>query len=85
MSTEPNRRDVMCGAPTEADVLAFIPRLRALGVMQFSGGGISVTLGPLPHDGTAPQAQAKGQPDDALSTALALRGTRPTEAPKEVK
>jgi hypothetical protein len=64
---------------TEQDAMAyaltFIPKLRALGVMQFSGFGINVALGPLPSD--APSApDTRKQPQDALSAALELRGTR---------
>jgi len=69
---------------TTGDVLEFIPKLRALGVMQWSGGGVSFALGPLPTAG-GDQPQPKAPPVDAVTLSLGLRGTKPEEAPKEVK
>jgi hypothetical protein len=65
----------MTGLNKTDDVLALIPQLRALGVQHFAAGGIVLVLGPLPSD--APTvADTRKQPQDALSAALELRGTR---------
>ena len=68
--------EMLMGFKSADDVLAFVPKLRALGVVQFSGGGVSFALGPLPSD-APPTADTRKPTQDALSLALELRGTRP--------